>query len=171
MKDNNEELLPLVDEKGNIIGAAKRGECHDGSKQLHPVIHLHVFNNNGELYLQKRPDWKTIQPGKWDTAVGGHIDLGENVDMALRREAMEEIGISDFEPEFICSYVFESAREKELVYTYKTTYSGEIHTSEELESGRFWKVQEIRDNIGKDIFTPNFESEYQEKIMVDKSSH
>ena len=75
MKDNNEEMFPIVDEEGNITGAATRGECHNGSKLLHPVVHLHVFNSRGELYLQKRPDWKDIQPGKWDTAVGGHIDL------------------------------------------------------------------------------------------------
>ena len=78
--DNNQEMFPLVDERGNIIGAATRGECHNGSKLLHPVIHLHVFNSKGELYLQKRPEWKDIQPGKWDTSVGGHVDLGESVE-------------------------------------------------------------------------------------------
>ena len=83
--DNNQEMFPLVDEQGNIIGAATRGECHNGSKLLHPVIHLHVFNSKGELYLQKRPEWKDIQPGKWDTSVGGHVDLGESVEMALKR--------------------------------------------------------------------------------------
>ena len=77
--DNNQEMFPLVDEQGNITGAATRGECHNGSKLLHPVIHLHVFNSKGELYLQKRPEWKDIQPGKWDTSVGGHVDLGESV--------------------------------------------------------------------------------------------
>ena len=35
----------------------------------------------GELYLQRRPDWKDIQPGKWDTAVGGQ-NLGESVETA-----------------------------------------------------------------------------------------
>ena len=63
-EDNREEMFPLVDEEGNIIGAATRGECHNGSKCLHPVVHLHVFNSRGELYLQKRPHWKDIQPGK-----------------------------------------------------------------------------------------------------------
>ena len=58
-KDNAEEMFPLVDEDGNIIGAATRGECHDGSKKLHPVVHLHVFNSQGELYLQKRRHGKT----------------------------------------------------------------------------------------------------------------
>ena len=53
--DNKEEMFPIVDEQGNITGAATRGECHNGSKLLHPVVHLHVFNSKGELYLQKRP--------------------------------------------------------------------------------------------------------------------
>jgi len=158
--DNNEEMFPLVDEQGNIIGAAKRGECHNGSKLLHPVIHLHVFNSQGELYLQKRPEWKDIQPGKWDTSVGGHIDLGENVERALKRETCEEVGITDFHPEFIKSYVFESAIEKELVYLYKTVYDGTIVPSAELANGRFWSIEEIKANIGNNIFTPNFENEF-----------
>ena len=51
---------------GETIGKATRKECHSGSKQLHPVIHLHIFNDTGELYLQKRSMTKDIQPGKWD---------------------------------------------------------------------------------------------------------
>jgi isopentenyldiphosphate isomerase len=128
---------------------------------LHPVVHLHVFNSRGELYLQKRPEWKDIQPGKWDTAVGGHIDLGESVDIALRREVSEEIGIEEFTPTLLRRYVFESKRERELVFAYKTVYDGEIRPSAELDGGRFWSIEEIEANIGHDVFTPNFESEYK----------
>lgn len=169
-QDNNQEMFPLVDEEGNIIGAATRGECHNGSRLLHPVVHLHVFNSRGELYLQKRPEWKDIQPGKWDTAVGGHVDLGESVEQALRREVREELGITDFTPERVTHYVFESVRERELVFTYKTVYDGPVCPSDELDGGRFWPVEEIRANLGKGIFTPNFEGEV-EKVLLTQIGH
>ena len=159
--DNQQEMFPIVDESGNIISAATRGECHNGSKLLHPVVHLHLFNSQRELYLQKRPDWKDIQPGKWDTAVGGHVDLGESVDIALKREVAEELGITEFAPELLTTYVFESDREKELVFVHKATYDGIVTPSEELAGGRFWSLEEIRSQIGQNIFTPNFESEFQ----------
>lgn len=161
LKDNNKEMFPVVDEEGHITGAASRGECHNGSKLLHPVVHLHVFNSAGDIYLQKRPAWKDIQPGKWDTAVGGHIDLGENADAALKREAAEELGITDFTPERLTHYVFESARERELVFAYRCTYDGEIAPSAETDGGRFWTMEEISENMGKNVFTPNFESEFR----------
>ena len=166
MKDNQQELFPIVDEEGTVIGKATRGECHNGSRLLHPVVHLHVFNSHGDVYLQKRPAWKDIQPGKWDTAVGGHIDYGESPEVALQREVCEELNIKDFIPLYISKYVFESQRERELVYVHRTTYDGEIKPSkDELDGGRFWTIEEIRDAIGKNVFTPNFESEFQRFFM------
>ncbi len=161
MQDNHQELFPLVDELGNVVGKATRGECHNGSRLLHPVVHLHVFNSQGQLYLQKRPEWKDIQPGKWDTAVGGHIDFGETPEQALRREVREELGITDFQPIFIEKYVFDSRRERELVYVNRTTYDGPIRPSDdELAGGRFWSMEEISEAMGHNILTPNFESEF-----------
>lgn len=161
------EWFPLVNEEGETIGKASREECHSGSKLLHPVIHLHIFNDSGELFLQKRSMAKDIQPGKWDTSVGGHIDYGETVDMALRREAREELGITDFEPVFITRYVFESEVERELVNTFRTTYSGKITPDEsELEGGRFWSMEEIKAGLGKKLFTPNFETEFSRLFLV-----
>ncbi len=160
--DNQKEIFPIVDESGTVIGCATRGECHSGSKLLHPVVHMHIFNSAGDVYLQKRPEWKDIQPGKWDTAVGGHIDYGESPEEALLREVKEELGITSFHSEFLSKYVFESDIERELVYVYRCSYDGPIcPSSTELESGRFWTLQEIREAIGKDVLTPNFESEFQ----------
>ena len=157
----DEEWFPLVDEAGNIVGRATRRECHDGSKRLHPVVHLHIYNKDGDLFLQKRSLTKDIQPGKWDTAVGGHVDYGESIEEALRREAREELGIEGFEAELMARYVFESSIEKELVHTYRTVYEGPFTPDkEELDDARFWRIDEIESQLGKGIFTPNFEREY-----------
>lgn len=155
------ERLPIVTPDGTVTGETTRAYAHSGAKLLHPVVHLHVFNSNGELFLQKRPAWKDIQPNKWDTAVGGHVDYGENITEALRRETFEELGISEFSPIAMGSYVYESEIEKELVNVFHTVYNRPIHPSKsELSDGRFFSMKEIYENIGKEMFTPNFEKEW-----------
>jgi isopentenyldiphosphate isomerase len=170
-----EELFPLVNEQGDLIGKATRKLCHSGSFLLHPVVHLHVFNPAGQLFLQKRSLSKDIQPGMWDTSVGGHVDFEETVAFqasgsldspapwvlsALQREAREELGILNFEPIFVFRYTFRSIYEYELVHTFFTVYDGSIVVDPiEISEGRFWDRSEVLANLGKGVFTPNFEGE------------
>lgn len=153
-----------MNERGLTVGKATRRECHKGGRLLHPVVHLHVFNSRGELYLQQRPLWKDIQPGKWDTACGGHIRFGEPASLALMREAEEELGLKDFEPKAVRKYIFESPTEREYVYVYRTVWDGEIIPGEELASGRFWTRAEIETKLDGDTFTPNFVQEYRKLL-------
>lgn len=161
----DEEWLPIVDEEGRVTGKALRSVCHSGQKYLHPVVHLHVMNPHMHLFLQKRPDTKIIQPGKWDTAVGGHIAFGEDIKTALQREAWEEIGLKDFSAKSIGQYIFESDVEKEMVYSFISYDYKKINLhSEEVTEGKFWSRKQIEDNLGKGIFTPNFEMEYNNQL-------
>ncbi len=137
-----------------------RAKCHDGSHLLHPVVHLHVRNLDGDLYLQHRPAWKDIQPDKWDTAVGGHVGWGESVEDALVREAAEELGLTCFRYRHVDDYIHENTAEREFVHVYQCTYTGTPTPSGELDGGRYWTDREIQEALATGQMTPNFASEY-----------
>jgi isopentenyldiphosphate isomerase len=161
--DNEKELLPVVDIEGNQITTAPRDLCHDGkSMLLHPVVHFHLYNDNGQLFLQKRAMTKDLFPGKWDTSVGGHVNPSENIENALKREILEELGIKRFSCSLNFKYIWVSKHEKELVYSYSGS-SDEIPeiNPEEIEAGKYWSTEEIEDSLGKGILTPNFEHEFE----------
>jgi len=156
----SEDWVPLVDEKGMVIGRATRAEVHRGPGKLHPVIHLHIINSKGEIYLQKRSMLKDTQPGKWDTSVGGHVDLGETIEQALLRETKEELNITGIRPIPLVQYKWETDVESELVFSFRAIYNATpVFNKQEIEDGRFWTISEIRKNLGTGVFTPNFENE------------
>ena len=95
--------------------------------------------------MQKRSIDKDIQPGKWDTSVGGHISFKETPQKALQREANEELNIKTADAKFLFSYIWESDVEKEFVYTFAiTTDQGVTPDPRELAGGRWMKIGEIK---------------------------
>lgn len=162
-KIKKEDMLPWVDDEGKILGQISRTTAHSGTgeKYLHPVVHLHVLSSKGEIYLQKRAMNKRVQPGMWDTSVGGHVDPGESIEQALMREAAEELSIKDFKLQHFARYKWETDIEAELVFSFVTQYEGPFQLqAAEIDEGRFWSFKEIEQNIGKGVFTPNFEHEF-----------
>ena len=156
------EWFPVVEASGLVVGRATRQYCHSGAKPLHPVIHIHIIDRMSRIYLQKRSLRKDIQPGKWDTAVGGHVSYGELIREAVYREASEELKLMDFNPIYLETYEFESPVEREMVNVYAAVGSYDLQPDlDEVDDGRWWSVEEIDANIGKGVFTPNFESEFQ----------
>ncbi len=158
-----EEYCPIINIEGEIIGKATRIECHSGSMLLHPVVHLHIIKKGGYLYLQKRSKNKDIQPGKWDTSVGGHVDYGESIETALLREAYEELGIKLISPKKLVSYIFSSDIEQEMINVYFMVVDDNfecVYDNKEIDDARFWHIDEINKVLGKGILTPNFEQEF-----------
>ncbi|MCQ2204129.1 MAG: NUDIX domain-containing protein [Bacteroidales bacterium] len=165
-KYKNSEWVPLMATDGKVVGACPRPLVHNGSMWLHPVVHLHVVHN-GKILLQLRPKSKKIQPGKWDTAVGGHIAAGEKLEDALKREVWEEIGLSNFEAKLVKQYVWECPVEHEFVFSFVTDAEGPFVTKNvgEVDELRFWSSGELSENIGKGLFTPNLEHELTDWIL------
>jgi len=156
-----EEFLEVVNKKGEVLRTLPRSQIHGNPSLLHRVVHVLVFDPDGRLILQKRSLDKDVAPGKWDTSVGGHVNAGETLAEALHREMKEELGIEAQDPEFLYSYIHSNEYESELVYTYRIIYDGEIRFHKgEIDEIRAWDLNEIKQNLGKGIFSDNFEHEF-----------
>jgi isopentenyldiphosphate isomerase len=160
--DTQEELLEVVNEEGKIIRTLPRSVIHGNPSLMHRVAHVLVFNKDGALLLQKRSMNKDVAPGKWDTSVGGHVNAGETIEEAVSREMEEELGITSCGLKFLYSYIHSNPYETELVYTYSCAYEGVIKfNQDEIDEVRFWRIDEIKENIGKGVFSDNFEDEFK----------
>lgn len=159
----NTEYFDTVDRNGTVTGRASREECHSDPSLMHRAIHILITNSQDEILLQKRADSKKIQPGKWDTSVGGHAGAGESVIDAAERELEEELSIAadSVKLEKMYEYVWKSDVETELVATFHARYEGPVSVQEEeITEARFWTRKKIEDTLGTGAFTPNFEYEY-----------
>jgi len=156
------EDLDIVDEDGRVIGQATRSACHADPSLLHRAVHVFVFDPAGCIFLQRRSRTKLIQPGRWDTSVGGHVDRGESWEEAARREMAEELGLVDIEPTLLHGYIWRSPVESELVRTYRCTHPGPfVLAPDEIEEGRFFSPKEIASLVGSGQLTPNLERELE----------
>lgn len=158
-----DELVPLVDWDGRTIGRARRSEVHRDPTLVHPVVHCLVQNACGELLLQLRGQRKDVQPGRWDTSVGGHVGVDEPVDAAVVREIAEELGVQVDRSRliYLYRYVMRSEIETELVHSFRLLHDGPFRPEPlEMDELRFWTRHEISAALGSAVFTPNFEDEY-----------
>jgi len=159
----DDEWFDILDENGRVLFQAPRTVCHGNPDLLHPVVHLHIFDNSNRLYLQKRASSKLIQPDKWDTAVGGHLSSGETVTEALKRECQEELNLDadklSIKP--LARYIWKSSVESEMVFAfYCHTQAKPVPNPEEIKEGRFWSARQIREKMNADLFSENFKYEF-----------
>jgi isopentenyldiphosphate isomerase len=157
-----EELFDLVDENDVVIGAAGRSECHGDPALIHRAVHVLVFRSDGSLFLQRRSEEKEIQPGKWDTSVGGHLASGESYIEAACRETREELGFEPVTLTYLFSFKVRNNVESENIKTYFSLHDGLITTHPgEIAEGRFWTLSEISKYLGSGEMTPAFEHEFE----------
>lgn len=160
-EQNNGEMLEIIDDSsGKVIGLAPRKQCHGDPSLVHRSVHVIVFSSAGDILLQKRKITKDIQPGKWDTACGGHLDPGETFETAAVRELKEELGLdlpwSAFRHLF--DYKVRNSIESENVRVFSVICDGPFQPQEsELDGVAFYTVEDLKDRLknGKtDDLTP-----------------
>ena len=171
----NNEMLELVDKNGNVRGIARRSDVHGDPSLIHRVVHILVFDKKGRLLLQKRSMSKDVAPGKWDTSVGGHVNSGEDILEAAKREMKEELGVADCRLNYLYSYVYSNHIESELVSTFSSEYSGKFRfNKDEIDEIEFWDLDKIRENLSRNIFSNHFEKEiktYLEKTVASNEKY
>lgn len=158
------EYFDIVDSDDRVIGVAPRSECHGHPELVHRTAHVVVFSSDGRVLLQKRSLAKDIQPGKWDTAVGGHLAVGEDYETAARRELAEELGLPEDTPlRLLFDARIRNFIESENVRVYAAVHDGPFaFQADEIDEVRFWSGKEIDSALGTGTFTPNLESEIHE---------
>jgi len=163
----DDELLIVVDENDTVMDYKSKIDCHRGDGILHRAFSIFIFNDQGQLILQKRSDRKLLWPLYWSNSCCSHPRKGETLETAIHRRLEEELG---FDTELTYLYTFqyqekfkEIGSENELcaVYIGKSNTLVQVNNNEIAE----WRcidpddlTQEVTDH--PDNFTPWFKMEW-----------
>jgi 16S rRNA (adenine1518-N6/adenine1519-N6)-dimethyltransferase len=137
-----QERFPVVDEIDRILRYAYRSEVH-GDKSRHRAVHILIFNNMGEVYLQKRARWKDRHPLLWDSSAGGHVCAAEGYDEAARRELQEELGIN-VPLEKLLKLPASTRTDQEFIWLYRGHVEIAVRPNRlEIEAGGFFSPEVV----------------------------
>jgi len=130
------EHFPIVDKNDRILGYARRSQVH-GDNLLHRAVHILIFDEAGDVYLQQRSRWKDRHPLKWDSSAAGHVAAAESYDETARRELKEELGVSVPLQKFL-KLPAAQRTDHEFIWLYRGVVSGELVPDKcEIERGTF----------------------------------
>lgn len=141
------EILDVVDEEDNVIGQMAH---EDIDKKLlpHRIVHVLIFDGEGKMVLQKRSANKSFCPLHWSTAVGGHVQSGEDYEDAAMREFKEELGV-DAPVEFMFKAKYDDPRGFFMLLSiFKAKFDGSFNVNpEEVECVKSFSIRDMLDMI------------------------
>lgn len=162
------DLLILVDAGDREIGSLGKDACHDGDGVLHRAFSLFLFDEQGELLLQKRSEEKRLWPKYWSNTCCSHPRHGESMAEATARRLQQELNTAA-ELEFIYKFEYqarfaEQGSEHELCWVYLGWLAQEVQANEaEISELRFVSANKLNKEIDTvpERFTPWFKMEWQ----------
>ena len=146
-----EDKVILVDVNYNQIGLMPKLEAHEKGV-LHRAFSVFIFNNNGELMLQKRALTKYHSPGLWTNTCCSHQREGESNIYSAKRRLSEEMGfVTELQEKtsFIYKAKFDNGLiEHELDHIIVGNYNqSPIINSFEVDSWKWMSMEDIKNNI------------------------
>lgn len=113
-----------------------------------------ILEQDGLFLVEKRHSGELLDPGCY-VFPGGHVDDGESLEEAIKREAEEELNIQIKEPKLIHTAEYEFPEEKQKLYWFWCNqYDGVIqnNTSEELIWLKADEYEKLTYQVGRDAF-------------------
>lgn len=101
------EHVVLVDSEDNECGLEEKFTAHRHPAKLHRAFSVYIFNDHGELLIQKRNRNKKTWPGFWSNSCCSHPRPKEPVITAAKRRLQEELGFA-CEIKFLFSLQYEA---------------------------------------------------------------
>jgi isopentenyldiphosphate isomerase len=145
-----EEIFDVVDDRDVVIDQAPRSEVHRRGLR-HRAVHVLVFNEHGQIFLQKRSMKKDCSPGAWDSSASGHLDRGEDYDACAMREVHEEIGVRlPAPPTRLFKLEASPATGQEFCWVYRAEHNGPftLHP-EEIERGEWFEPERVTEWVAR----------------------
>ncbi len=144
------ELLDVVDELDCILEPRSRQEIH-ATGLRHRAVHVLVFNDCGQLFLQKRSMLKDLNKGLWDTSAAGHVDAGETYDDCAPRELAEELGVAAVKLSALFKLQACPELGMEFIQVYRAQHNGPFQlAADEIDEGGWFEADMIEDRVAKD---------------------
>jgi isopentenyldiphosphate isomerase len=140
------EYMDIVDGNDIVINQTTRQDVYD--KHLrHRIVHVLVFNSEGKMALQKRSDSVIFLPNYWSTSVGGHVQSGEDYEIAGKREMLEEIGL-DLPLNFIGKYKYKDDKFEKFLGIFRANADKiNLFNKEKINEVVFFELDEINQMI------------------------
>ncbi|ANE55809.1 MULTISPECIES: NUDIX domain-containing protein [Methylomonas] len=144
------ELLDVVDELDCTVDRRPRREIH-ASGLRHRAVHILVFNNHGELFLQKRSMLKDLNRGLWDSSAAGHVDAGETYGDCAPRELKEELGVAAADLKALFKLQACPQLGMEFIQVYRAEHNGPFElAADEIDEGDWFRPAAIDDRVARD---------------------
>ena len=166
---NPNELIAVVDESDNVVGADIRKNVHEKGL-LHREASVLILNKNSEILLQKRKD-----NGRFDYSASGHFPLNETYLQGAKREVKEELGIFAENIKEILKvkvlFKYEGGQNNRFITLFE--YSDNLRVNdfkidkEEVDFIKYFKIEEIKSLInGREKFSSGFSEVFKAYCRV-----